>query len=154
MSKKIKVLDDYSKWWLREDIEWSNIGADVVKRPTEITAFRNLSIESNYIRNLDKWELKLTQDELYIQHLDYLVNDKNFNYKQYKKLYRKDSVVTKISKLSGYSEKHVNRILKNITRKTYLKYILGINKVSTNSTNYNKRKQYFKDKLSKYKRVY
>ena len=166
----VKTLDEkyYNKWYLSPRIDWGNIGADVVNRPTENMAFNNIATESKYIQNINKWSIDFTKDELLVMKINIEVTKEDLDYKKYNKLYRVDSVIRKISKVSGYSENYVIRLLNNITKKVYLREILGyedniVNLVNGYDSNYNnkenkkysyinnKRNKYYK-KLRKYKK--
>lgn len=157
---KQKSLDDYiGCWWLQPHIDWSNIGADVTHRPVEIEALNRIALEVKHIRNLSKWELELTPQEYEIFKLDQLVNSINFDVSNYpeKKIYKKDTNIVKVSKLSNYSEMFVRKNLQNISRKIYLCEILNLelkvnNNISKNNYNKQKKSKYYK-RLSKLKRV-
>lgn len=130
MSKSSKLLDKRytGKWWLRPNIDWSNIGADVTSRPVELEALNNIALEVKYIQNLNKWSLDFDIQELEILRLDYIVNRKDFEIEKYKdiKVYKQDTNIRKISKISTYSEVFVMKKLSNISRKVYLRELLDI----------------------------
>lgn len=152
MSKK-RTLNTADIWWL--DVDWSNIGANVVSRPVEIEALNNINTQVKYINKLSNYDLSFTKEEIEIIKLDQYVNSSKLDYLKHKKenLYKKDNVITKMSKLSGYSENYINRLLKSITRKIYLLEVLDINKINNNRYYVYNKKEYFKKKLSKYSRV-
>lgn len=152
MSKK-RTLNTADIWWL--DVDWSNIGANVVSRPVEIEALNNINTQVKYINKLSNYDLSFTKEEIEIIKLDQYVNSSSLDYLKHKKqnLFKKDSVITKMSKLSGYSENYINRLLKSITRKIYLLEVLDINKINNNRYYVYNKKEYFKKKLSKYSRV-
>jgi len=116
-------------WWCKEDIEWGNIGADVVSRPTELQALNNISQQSKYIRlvGFDINTIRLTNTERKIYVLELEVSSERFDAKNHPLVKIKDSPVRRISKISGYSEPFIMRQLTSVTRKMYLSELFDVN---------------------------
>lgn len=158
MSKPKDISYFEGKWWTKPDI-WQNVGANVVSRPTEQQAISNIALQSKYIRNLSKWQLELTEQELLVYKIDRLINSTDFDIEYYKKkykVYNKDLPIVKISKITGYSLEYTRKLLKNISSKIYLCDVIGIdinlnidNKDSKKYTNVSNSK-YLKQKKNKY----
>lgn len=162
MSKPKDLSYFEGKWWIRDGL-WDNIGKDVTSRPTEEQALANINLQSKYIRKLSKWELALTPQELLVFNTDRLIHSRDFDTDNYKelKVYKKDLTITKISKITGFSLEYTRKLLKNISYKSYLAEVLGIelfvidnNKNNTLSNNnyYKQKKNKYYNKLSKYKK--
>ena len=157
----------YGKWWLNPNIEWDSIGGDSVNRPTENQALNNIALETKYISKLNKWNLEFDSNEILIIKADLEVNKEDFDYSKYKYVYRKDSNVRKVSKITGFSEPYIFKCLTVISRKLYLRDTLGydsdlfsilkeneknVTNRSKNGYISNKRNRYYK-KLKKYKKT-
>lgn len=143
---KPKTIEYFSgKWWVNPEI-WQNVGSEVVSRPTEHIALSNISLQSKYIRNLSKWQLDFTEQEILVYRIDKLIHSQDFDidyYREKYKVYSKDIPVVKISKITGFSEVYVRRILKNISSKVYLCDTLNIEIDLDNiDNNKNKEKKY------------
>lgn len=145
-----------SLWWLNPSIEWSKIGQDNIHRPTETLAFQNIANEAKAINNygLLKKDLLLTKTEYYIYKLDILVNKETFDTKAYG-VYKKDSSIRKISKVSNYSEPFVLKKLNDISNKIRQAEKIGFNNLNEMlyiSKNNSKRNR-FKNKINNIKIV-
>lgn len=117
-----------NNWWLREDIEWSNIGVDVVSRPTEIEALNNISQQAKHLRlvGYDFESIKLTSLEKKLFELELFVTSEDFDAKSHHSIKIKDSTIRRISKLTDYSESFIMRKLTNMTRKIWLGEVFHI----------------------------
>lgn len=116
-------------WWAREDFDWSNIGVDVVNRPTEIEALNTLAKQAGYLAKVgfDIESLRLTTVEKKVFALELRVSKEDFDVKEFPSVYMKDSSVRKTSKISGYSEVFVMKILKSVTYKSHVAESFGVN---------------------------
>jgi len=117
-----------SFWWAKEDFDWSNIGVDVVNRPTEAMAFNNLAKQADYLVKVgfNMHELQLTPIERELFFLEIKTSKEDFSVKEYPHVYMKDSTVRKVSKLSGKSEVYVMKVLKTVTYKSHLAESFGV----------------------------
>ena len=115
-------------WWAKENFDWSNIGVEVITRPTEIEALSNLAKQASYFSKIgfNPDDLKLTDTERKVFLLELKVTKEDFDTKDLSGVYFKDSYVRRVSKLSGYSEPFVMGILKAISRKSYLAEMFGV----------------------------
>lgn len=144
-------------WWIKENIDWSNIGVDVVSRPTEIQALNNIAQQAKHIRVIgyDFESIKLTSLEKEIFRLELKVSSEDFDTKDYDNMRIKDSSIRRISKLSGYSEPFVMRKLSSITKKIWLGEVFNIDVFSEKENKNVKEKRYKLTKWwLKYRRTY
>ncbi len=144
-------------WWAKEDFDWSDIGTDVVVRPTEVEALNNLAKQASYFGKIgfNPDDLKLTDTERKVFLLELEVTKEDFDTKDLSGVYLKDSYVRRVSKLSGYSEPFVMAILKNISRKSYLAEMFGVDIFAKRETKseYQRRLRLTK-KWLEYRRIY